>query len=88
MGQTHYYPLQFFCLDIMFHERIHYPKFYVISGKNKQQNLLGIDSKPSLDVLKILNSTANEKDINSNKTRETNLKSDILKEYEINEISC
>ena len=73
---------KFFCLDIMLHDRIHYAKFYVISGKNKQESLLGTDSSTSLGVLKILNLTANEKDINSNKTRETNLMSDILKEYE------
>ena len=40
-----------FYSNILFNDRINYAKFYVISGKNKQENLLGIDSVISLGVL-------------------------------------
>ena len=67
-----------FYSNIIFHDRIDYAKFYVISDKNKQENFLGIDSATSLG----LNSIAKEKDVNSNMTRETNLVSNIPNEYE------
>ena len=71
-----------FYSNILFHDRIDYAKFYVISDKNKQENLLGIDSATSLGILKILHSIANKKNVNSNNAIETNLVSDILNEYE------
>ena len=45
-------------------------------------NLFGIDSAKSLHILKLLNSIAYEKNVNSNNTRETNFVSDILNKYE------
>ena len=53
-------------------DKIDYAKFYVISAKNKQENLLGADSATSLGVLKISNLIANKQNGNSNNTRETN----------------
>ena len=44
--------------------------------------ILGIDSATSLGILKILNSIANEKDVNSNNTRKTNSVSNILRSQE------
>ena len=70
-----------FYSNIIFHDRIDYATFYEIRGKNKQENLLGIDST-SLGVLKILNSIANEQNVNSNNTRETNSVSNILNKFE------
>ena len=61
-----------FYSTIIFHAKIDYAKFYVISAKNKQENLLGIDSATSLGVLKISNLIANKQNGNSNNTRETN----------------
>ena len=70
-----------FYLNVIFHNRIDYAKFYVISGKNKQ-NLVGIDSATSSGVLKILNSITNEQNVNSDNTRETKSMSNVLNEYE------
>ena len=71
-----------FYLNVIFHDRIDYAKFYVISGKNKQENLVGIDSATSSGVLKILNSIANEQNVNSNNTGETKSMFNVLNEYE------
>ena len=71
-----------FYLNVIFHNRIDYAKFYVISGKNKQENLVGIDSATSSGVLKILNSITNEQNVNSDNTRETKSMSNVLNEYE------
>ena len=49
-----------FYSNIIFYDRIDYAKFYVISGKNKPENLLDIDSATSFGILEILSSVANE----------------------------
>ena len=49
-----------FYSNIIFYDRIDYAKFYVISGKNKPENLLDIDDATSFGILEILSSVANE----------------------------
>lgn len=49
-----------FYSNIIFHDRIDCAKFYVISGKNKPENLLDIDSATSFGILEILSLVANE----------------------------
>ena len=82
MGQQHH-QLRVVFIWILFSDRIDYAKSYVISSKNKQETLVSIDSAISLGAFKILNSIINEKETNSNNTRQNSLVSDILKNMKV-----
>ena len=81
MGQRHCYQLKVVSTWILYFmiESIILNFILLVAETN---NLFGIDSAKSLHILKILNSIAYEKNVNSNNTRETNFVSDILNKYE------